>query len=341
MYNEPNNLIRDLLLRAGIVLYRLGFARLILRLTRSRVRALLYHAVEDHESSYTQRLGVTVSPAMFDANLSYFTKYYNVIPIEQLGSSKLPDNPLVITFDDGYKSVYQNAYPLLRRYRLPATVYLITRAVENRLVWVNELNWAIVERRDRALQVCHEFPDLLGLESRRQIVGIVQNQFSPTNIQRLSDRLNAEIDFDPQHNLYASESDIEDMKSHNMSFGFHTRDHFNLSNCTEQDLQEQLNPGSIAELIDNSSFAYPFGYFDTKAIKGVSCSGYQRIMTVGNNNNRFSARHVDRTEVFSADPAVVFAKLEVVEPVIALLRGWMFNLRSTKQRLVALWSPGT
>ena len=43
-------------------------------------------------------------------------------------------------------------------------------------------------------------------------------------------------------------------------------------------------------------------------------------MTVGNNNRRYSALHLDRTEVFSADPAVLFAELEVVEPIIGSLR---------------------
>jgi len=85
MYNEPNNLLRDGLLRIGILLYRLGLAKFVLQLRPNRVRAILYHAVEEHESPYTQQLGVSVSPAMFDANLAYFTRFYNVIDVNQLG----------------------------------------------------------------------------------------------------------------------------------------------------------------------------------------------------------------------------------------------------------------
>ena len=43
-------------------------------------------------------------------------------------------------------------------------------------------------------------------------------------------------------------------------------------------------------------------------------------MTVGNNNRQSHAKHLDRTEVFTADPAKVFAQLEVVEPLVAWLR---------------------
>lgn len=338
MYNEPNNLPRSLLLKAGIVIYRLGLAKHVLALSKNRVRALLYHAVESHESSYTQRLGVSVSPAMFDANLAYFAKYYNVVSVSQLGKKDLPPNPLVITFDDGYKSVHENAFPLLKKHRLPACIYLISRAVDNNLVWVNELNWALLEHREEALQVCHEFPDLLGLQSRDQIISVVQNQFGPKDIKHLSKRLRANIAFEEQHNLYASRDDIKEMSEDDISFGFHTRDHFNLRNCAGGDLTEQLDSSSIDELLDQTSFAYPFGYFSTEAVQGVCNSGYQRIMTVGNNNNRYSAKHLDRIEVFSADPAVVFAKIEIVEPTIGMLRGWIMNFRNTRTRLQKRYS---
>jgi len=53
-------------------------------------------------------------------------------------------------------------------------------------------------------------------------------------------------------------------------------------------------------------------------------------MTVGNNNRRYSALHLDRTEVFSADPAVLFAELEVVEPIIGSLRK-LASLFATKE----------
>ena len=110
---------------AGIVLYRLGLAKRIIALRKNTPRVLLYHAVEDHVSPYTDRLGVSVSPAMFEANLRYIKENYNVISVDDL-NKPLPENPLVITFDDGYRSVYEHAFPLLRKYRMPAVVYLIT-----------------------------------------------------------------------------------------------------------------------------------------------------------------------------------------------------------------------
>ena len=110
------------------------------------------------------------------------------------------------------------------------------------------------------------------------------------------------------------------MQTQGIEFGFHTQDHYNLKNCTPAELSQQLDDSDVRALTNTRTFAYPFGYFTDSAVSSLTEQGYERIMTVGNNNRRYSALHLDRTEVFSADPAVLFAELEVVEPIIGILR---------------------
>lgn len=55
---------------------------------------------------------------------------YTTVSLEQLidyseGKGTLPDKPILITFDDGYESVYLNAYPVLQKYNMKATVFVI------------------------------------------------------------------------------------------------------------------------------------------------------------------------------------------------------------------------
>ena len=333
MYNRPANSIRDLLHMLGVMLYRLGFARSIIQLRKKTPRVLLYHAVEDHVSPYTDRLGVSVSTAMFEANLKYLARHYNLITVEDLAKPNLPDNPVLITFDDGYTSVYDNALPLLRKYRMPACIYLIGCAVKGKLVWVNELNWALAMHPRKALPICQQFPDLLGLETRSQIVDKVKTHFSPANIRELSARLHEIVPFEKNHGLYSAPEQIEEMKKSDISFGFHTKDHYNLENCDKHELMRQLDPSDLNGIVESPSLAYPFGFFDSEAIGVANDNGFQSIMTVGNNNNRFSSSHVDRIEVFSADPATVFAKIEVEEPMIAAIRRVVLNVKSTRRWL--------
>jgi peptidoglycan/xylan/chitin deacetylase (PgdA/CDA1 family) len=73
---------------------------------------------------------LTVTPAAFEAQMAYLAKSgYSVVPLARLaafleGRESLPVKPVVITIDDGYRSMYEIAYPVLRRYRFPATVFL-------------------------------------------------------------------------------------------------------------------------------------------------------------------------------------------------------------------------
>jgi peptidoglycan/xylan/chitin deacetylase (PgdA/CDA1 family) len=59
-------------------------------------------------------------------------------------NSKLPAFPVVITFDDGFASNYHLAYPILRRYRLPATIYLATEFVDLKIpIWVDRVDYTM------------------------------------------------------------------------------------------------------------------------------------------------------------------------------------------------------
>ena len=117
--NRPGKLVRAILRNMGAGLFHMGCAPIVIRLTPDRTRALLYHAVEDQPSSYTRGLGVNVTPQVFGTHLDYFKRYYNVVSMRDLLRGDKGACSLVITFDDGYASVEQNAVPLLEQHDLP------------------------------------------------------------------------------------------------------------------------------------------------------------------------------------------------------------------------------
>lgn len=81
-----------------------------------------------HQKTYN---GSIIDPKVFEKHLQYLiANKYTVITLKDLylglkGQKILPANGVVIVMDDGYESVYHYAYPLLKRYNLPATVFLI------------------------------------------------------------------------------------------------------------------------------------------------------------------------------------------------------------------------
>lgn len=326
---KPKNLLRTSLYLLGVAIYRLGLARAVINLSKKRVRALLYHAVEDENSNpFTVGLGVSVTPETFNSNLDYFKKFYNVIPVSQLEAAGLPDNPMVITFDDGYLSVFENAAPALKSREMSACIYLISRAVRGELVWVNLVNYVLEKEPARTAVVLKQFPEFEIVELDA-VIGYLQGAANPTQISKVYNALMEEFSELKGSSLYASADQIKQMSTHGMEFGFHTADHFNLSNCSVDELTVQLDPTEVSNLITNNTFAYPFGYYSEDAITQLKKKDYDAVMTVGNNNKQYFDRHLDRTEVFTANPAAVFAQLEVVEPIVSWLRNKL--LRSPAQ----------
>jgi peptidoglycan/xylan/chitin deacetylase (PgdA/CDA1 family) len=90
------------------------------------VPILCYHRFGTRQS----RLNVT--PAAFDAQMEYLAKNgYTVVTMKRLarfleGREALPAKSVAITIDDGYRSTYEIAFPILRKYGFAATVFLYT-----------------------------------------------------------------------------------------------------------------------------------------------------------------------------------------------------------------------
>lgn len=86
---------------------------------------------------------LTVSPAAFDAQMQFLARNgYEVITLARLarfldGKETLPPKSVVITIDDGYRATYDIAYPILKKYGFPATVFLYSDFVgaSDALTW--------------------------------------------------------------------------------------------------------------------------------------------------------------------------------------------------------------
>jgi peptidoglycan/xylan/chitin deacetylase (PgdA/CDA1 family) len=92
------------------------------------VVVLMYHAFRLHPIP-----GDDITPADFAAQLALFrADGYHVITLSTFeafvsGRGRVPPNALLLTFDNGYASMYRYAYPLLLRYHDPATLFPIAR----------------------------------------------------------------------------------------------------------------------------------------------------------------------------------------------------------------------
>jgi hypothetical protein len=91
--------------------------------TAARVRVLTYHRFG--ESAYDP---FCVSPGDFEAQMRYLAEGGLAVSLDDLeaflaGGKDLPDRAVLVTVDDGFRSVYTEMLPVLREYAVPAVAY--------------------------------------------------------------------------------------------------------------------------------------------------------------------------------------------------------------------------
>ncbi len=121
------------------------------------VTVLIYHHFGDDRYPTTD-----VPLDDFRAQMAYLlANHYRVIPLAELvrdltAGTPLPDRAVVITIDDGYRSIYDRAWPILKSFGYPFTVFLYVEGLEkhysNYLTWdqVKEMEGAGVDFEDHS-----------------------------------------------------------------------------------------------------------------------------------------------------------------------------------------------
>ena len=104
------------------------------------INTLLYHRIEELDTVYS----LIVSKRNFEEQLRYIKTNYELLRCDE-NWDNVNKKSIAITFDDGYVDFFRNAYPLLKKYQIPATVFIATGNInENRMFWWDELECIIM-----------------------------------------------------------------------------------------------------------------------------------------------------------------------------------------------------
>jgi peptidoglycan/xylan/chitin deacetylase (PgdA/CDA1 family) len=102
-----------------------------------KVPILMYHYISAPPADAdVYRVDLSVPPDLFADHLDRLqAEGYTAISLYQLlahltQGQPLPEKPVVITFDDGYRDTYENAFPLLRTHGMTATFFVITDFID-------------------------------------------------------------------------------------------------------------------------------------------------------------------------------------------------------------------
>jgi len=240
-----------------------------------------YHRIGERSESLFDPTVFSCSESEFEEHLIYLQEHFTIISTNELVELSQNDASInkryaVITFDDGYRDNYTIAYPLLKKYGMPATFFVATDYLSNgRLAWWDQVAWLVRHCKTNAIRFSDDGETVClpkGPVDYR--VRMALKEFKKDDSTSIDDKLNylqAFIDLRlpdalANTNLFMSWSELYEMTKNGMYVGSHTVSHNILSQLNDEEQFEELfNSKGIIETklqCNVEAIAYPVGGID-------------------------------------------------------------------------------
>jgi peptidoglycan/xylan/chitin deacetylase (PgdA/CDA1 family) len=347
---DPTRTALDL--AAGTLWYlpnRFGIARLLGPCYS--LRCVLFHDVSKSESSFTKGLGITITPESFEAALRFLVKHYTPVSLQEVLSNAngrgLPPRPVLVTFDDGYASVYEFAAPLCRKLDVPAVSFVNGSCLDNRQLALDNLVCYVANTSGMGTinSAARTVPgtDVLELNSLTEVF----TRFLPAISPLTRDAFRAvlveaaglsECDLAHDADLYMTSQQVKDLATFNCEVGNHTYTHVNCRCLSREDFAREVDKNkTVLEEISGMrvrSFSVPYGSsadLTPDVAEHLEESGHEAVFLVESLANGEAGRiPFYRVSIKAASDAALFSEIEILP-----------RLRAIRNRLLGATNPRT
>jgi peptidoglycan/xylan/chitin deacetylase (PgdA/CDA1 family) len=252
---------------------------------------LMYHRVlprADVDTAFVQP-GMYVTPETFERHLRFLTEHFELLTFRELlakwdfGDWNDRARYCAITFDDGWVDNYRHAWPLLRRYGAPATIFLPTALIgSDARLWFDRLADALFRR---------------GHGTRDEWDAVIERAkyLSDAERETLIDRLASDAGgadaggadaggADAGDRRFMTWDEVEEMSRDGIAFGSHSRSHANLTRLDAAALAAELRASLDAlrarPINHVPVLAYPNGNCNREVALAAQSAGYRAAVTV-------------------------------------------------------------
>ena len=289
---------------------------------KSQVAILLYHRVCPKQYTWCRE---ALNPSAFEKHLTYLCSNFEILSLDELGQlinqdKSLPGKAAVITLDDGYRDNFLYAYPILKKYHIPATIFLVTGHIgSNELIWPDKVDYIIenttVEQLDTEELGSYRLESTHARRHAKRTCIRTLKTMSPTrrglSIENLLNAARVSFPIDSDRDSLLSWDEIKEMSNNGITLGAHTVTHPVLTGLDpEQARWEIIESKKIIEQELSKKvtcFAYPFGEpndFNSTVIKTVREAGFNCAVTckpcwVNHKSNTYSMGRIVALEDLS------------------------------------------
>jgi peptidoglycan/xylan/chitin deacetylase (PgdA/CDA1 family) len=264
-------------------------------INRHKIPILMYHRF-----SRGEEFGKT-SQKTFEAHLKYLTKHYRTIPLDKLieyrrNGESVPPRSAAITIDDGYRDFYDIAFPILKKFNVPATLYVVTGFVDGKSwIWTDKARYILAntsaDRCDiiigsKKIKVC-----LSDNESRQKAAGLINSELKKMSdgekdvmLKQLASQMDVTVpDLPTDEFKPLGWSEAREMQEANIEIGSHTANHPILTNVSDDVLADELrmSKSMLEEKLQKQliHFCYPNGNVSKRERDAAEKSGYASSVT--------------------------------------------------------------
>ena len=256
-------------------------------INKKRFVILVYHGILKEKTSISCWWQLPLDK--FEWQLEYLKKHYVVMHLRDVidkiqHQEYLPDNVAVITFDDGFENNYTVAYPLLKEFNLPVTIFLTTDLIgKHQMLWPDKLFVLFLETKVKEIDLSNfglNIFDLTSVEARQESFNLISNQLKTLRLNKKQELINfienvlseerIPTDYCDNFKLLSWEQVNQMNKTGLVHWGAHTCTHEILSNLDDSDLDDEIRKScsKVSSYGNNLLFAYPNGNkkdFDQRA----------------------------------------------------------------------------
>lgn len=272
---------------------------------------LAYHRVnnEDYIKNNVLKQPLYVSDRVLELHLSWLTANLRIVTLSEIVKRIRQREPwddalCAITFDDGWYDNYEFAFPVLRKYNAPGTIFVVGGEVGLSEPNCWDICFEIVQHKRQLpqhLTGISGLDEILYLNTRNTIekarvaVNIIRT-LKAEEFDRVNERLTAYYYNDIPQTRSINEkykklswSDMKEMQNYGVDFGYHSLSHRMLSNLPRERLLAELDLPSEVALQHNvklaNVFSYPDGKYNEEVVKVLNEKGYVGATSLVNGFN--------------------------------------------------------
>lgn len=279
-----------------------------MKVIKRSLRIIYYHLVTGKASNYYLSKH-SFGPRAFYNQIKYLKKKFNIISLDQayeiVTENKEFNNNLVITFDDGFREIYDLVFPILSTENISATVYLISDCIDNKdMMWRNKLKYLENTAHPKSIErACEKLSTNYNIRNKNKNESLLKWSFQNWSMHFKEEYCNYLWDelsdisiakFLENNVPYLNISQIQKLSKNGWIFGSHSKSHPIFCKLTEIEAKNEidLSFSTISKIVNlrYHHFSYPFGIRMKKEIEN-KLGKEQNINTMVGTKNRLNNYH--------------------------------------------------